>query len=157
MKIMNRTIPCFAVALLMLMAVGCNAPKETFDISVTNRLAEPVTVWLTKADGPYQEGWMPPEEIAAMSRATDHLQGAIVIQPGESQHAQTTGEVEKGNAAVLRVYRATTIDAILAISPASPNRLDVPLKPGINDFDIQMVQGRLIDTPHGAPATPSSP
>src|SRR3984957_480608 len=81
MIFMNRTIPCLA-ALFMLMAVGCSAPKESFDITVTNRLAEPVTVWLTKADGPYQEGWMPPEEVAAMSRATDHLQGAIVIQPG---------------------------------------------------------------------------
>src|SRR5208282_2698526 len=56
---LKRIWPLLALAL----AGGC-ATIQRFDITVTNRLSEPVTVWLTKLHGPYEDGWEPPEQLA---------------------------------------------------------------------------------------------
>ena len=49
------------------MAVGCASPRN-FDVTVTNRLGDPITVWMTKAKpvtgDQYERGWMPPEVAA---------------------------------------------------------------------------------------------
>ena len=128
-----------------LMAVGC-ASQQSFDVTVTNRLSEPISVWMTKAKpvkgDQYENGWMPPEVLAVGN--TQKL-GGVAIEPGATAHAAVTGKFASDNVAVLRVYRAVDLNAILAIDRGSPDRLDIPLNPGKIDIDILRQDGQLID------------
>jgi hypothetical protein len=134
----------------LLLAVGC-ASQQTFDVTVTNRVGDPITLWMTKTlpshEAHYEPGWMPPE-VAAVGN-TDEKLGAVAIEPGETAHTVMKGTIAPNDVAVLRVYRATTLSAILAISRDSPDRLDVPLDPGKTDIDIVKKDGRMVDVPHG--------
>jgi hypothetical protein len=148
---MNRRLfPFFPVICVGLMAVGCASP-QTFDVNVTNRLSDPITVWMTKAkpatDGNYEPGWTPPEALAVGTTGSERL-GGVAIEPGETAHTRLTGHIANDDVAVLRVYHAADLNLILAMQPANPGRLDVPLDPGTTDLDIVTRDGHLIDLPH---------
>ena len=131
---------------LALMLGGCTSTAH-FDISVTNRLSEPVTVWLTKLHGPYGDGWEPPEQLALETQGQVRV-GGVVVPPGESRGAVIAGNFESGNYAVLRVYRAVKIETILAIDQGNPDRFDYPLPSGTSNLDIVMDNGQLSLVPH---------
>jgi hypothetical protein len=128
------------------LAVGCSTTAH-FDISVTNRLSEPVTVWITKLQGPYEDGWEPPEEVALESNDQEKL-GGVIVPPGESRGTAVHAQFEQGNFAVLRVYRATRFTAILALDKGSPDRLDFPLPEGKSNLDVVIQDGQLALVPH---------
>jgi hypothetical protein len=136
-----------------LMATGC-ATRSTYDVTVTNRLSGPITVWMTKAkpagNGQYERGWMPPEAAAVGTVGPATELGGVAVEPGETAHANVTGTIAGDDVAVLRVYRAVDLNAILALSHGSPDRLDIPLDPGNTDIDITKQNGQLADVPHGA-------
>lgn len=138
--------------MLGLITTGC-ASRQTFDVTVTNRLSEPVTVWMTKlrpASGDqYERGWMPPEVAAIGSTEGSTQLGGVAIEPGETAHTNLTGTIASDDVAVLRVYRSVDLNSILAINRGSPDRLDLPLNPGKTDIDVIKKDGRLIDVPHG--------
>jgi hypothetical protein len=133
-----------------LLAGGCTAAHQTFDVTVTNRLSDPITVWMTKTlpqhEAHYEPGWMPPE-VAAVG-TTDEKLGGVAIEPGETAHTVLTGTMAPNDVAVLRVYRATTISGILAISRGNPDRLDIPLDPGKTDLDIVKQDGQMAEVVH---------
>ena len=141
---------------MALMGVGC-ASRQTFDVTVTNRLGEPITVWMTKekpqpADN-YEEGWMPPEVLAVGTTQSQRL-GGVAIEPGETGHTVLKGTIANDDVAVLRVYRAIDLNVILSLHRGSADRLDVPLDPGATDIDIVKQNGQMTQVPHGATTTP---
>ena len=135
--------------LMSLAAVGCSN-EQTFDVTVTNRLADPITVWMTKEkpdqDHP-EEGWIPPELLAVGTTESEKL-GGIAIQPGETGHTKLKGFIAEDNVAILRVYRAIDLNLILAMNHGNPNRLDRPLDPGVTDIDIIRQNDQLASQPH---------
>jgi hypothetical protein len=139
-------ITAAALLFLFTLAGGCSTTAH-FDIAVTNRLSEPVTVWITKLQGPYEDGWEPPEQVALESNDQDRL-GGVVVPPGESRGAVVHAQFEEGNFAVLRVYRTTHFSTILATDKGSPDRLDYPLPEGKSNLDIVLQDGQLAVVPH---------
>jgi len=141
---------------IALLGFGC-ASRQTFDVTVTNRLGEPITVWMTKAKaqapGNYEQGWMPPEVLAVGTTASQRL-GGVAIEPGETGHTVLTGTIGNDDVAVLRVYRAVDLNVILTLHYGSPDRLDVPLDPGATDIDIVKQNGQMTEIPHGARTRP---
>ena len=79
-----------------LMATGC-ATRSTYDVTVTNRLSGPITVWMTKAkpagNGQYERGWMPPEAAAVGTVGPATELGGVAVEPGETAHANVTGTI----------------------------------------------------------------
>jgi len=136
-----------------LMSFGC-AARQTFDVTVTNRLSDPITVWMTKAKpasgDEYEKGWMPPEVVAVGTVGSGQQLGGVAINPGETAHTTLTGTIANDDVAVLRVYRAVDLNAILGLSRGSPDRVDVPLDPGKTDIDIIRQNGQIADVPHDA-------
>jgi hypothetical protein len=128
------------------LAGGCSSVAR-FDIAVTNRLSEPVTVWITKLHGPYEDGWEPPEIIAFQTQSQGRV-GGVVVPPGESRGTVISASFEPGNFAVLRIYRAVNLSSILAIDQGSPDRFDYPLPEGKSDLDIVLENGQLAVEPH---------
>jgi hypothetical protein len=139
----------------LLLTTGCVTP-QTFDVTVTNRIGDPITVWMTKArtpmDGRYEPGWMPPEVVAVGTAGSEKL-GGVAIEPGETAHTVMTGTITANDVAILRVYRASDINTILSIPRGNPDRLDIPLDPGKTDIDIVKKNGQLADVPHGSSTT----
>ncbi|MGD0389085.1 MAG: hypothetical protein ABSC42_09040 [Tepidisphaeraceae bacterium] len=149
---------CFfpAMVLIGLMGVGC-ASKQTFDVTVTNRLGDPITVWMTKAKpqaaGNYEEGWMPPEVLAVGTTQSQRL-GGVAIEPGETGHTVLKGTIANDDVAVLRVYRAVDLNVILTLHYGNPDRLDIPLDQGVTDIDVVKQKGQMTEIPHGAKTMP---
>ncbi len=148
---MNRRLFLFFPLIgIGLMAVGC-ASQQTFDVNVTNRLSDPITVWMTKAkpvtDDDYESGWMPPEVAAVGTTGSDRI-GGVAVEPGETAHTRLTGHIASDDVAVLRVYRAADMNMILTMQPTNPGRLDIPLDPGTTDIDIVAKDGRIAEIPH---------
>jgi hypothetical protein len=145
-----------AMIFIGLMGVGC-ASRQTFDVTVTNRLGEPITVWMTKAKpqapGDYEEGWIPPEVLAVGTTQSQRL-GGVAIEPGETGHTVLKGNIASDDVAVLRVYRAVDLNAILTLHYGNPDRLDIPLDPGITDIDIVKQSGQMAAVPPGATTKP---
>jgi hypothetical protein len=141
-----------AALLCCLATVGCS--MQSFDLVVTNRTSGAVTVWITKDHGPYEEGWGPPEIVALTPGDTGRL-GGHVLPAGQSSEAKVKAKIDSDNVAILRIYAATDIDAILSISRGSPDRLDMPLDAGRSDLDVIRQDGQLTVVPHGRPAPPA--
>jgi hypothetical protein len=144
-------------AFVGLTAVGC-ASRQNFDVTVTNRLGDPITVWMTKAKpvagDDYERGWMPPEVVAIGTVGSSRSLGGVAVEPGETAHTNLTGTIANDDVAVLRVYRAADLNAILALNRGNPDRLDIPLDPGKTDIDIVRQNGQLVEVPHGATTEP---
>jgi hypothetical protein len=145
---MNRGF--FSIALVALLAAGCSS-TQTFDVTVTNRLSDPITVWMTKekpsTDHTYETGWMPPEALAVGTTGSGRL-GGVAVDPGETAQTTLTGHIASDDVAVLRVYRSADLNVILTLHPGDPNRLDIPLDPGKTDIDIVKRGGGLVAVPH---------
>jgi hypothetical protein len=145
-SVFSKCLPL--LCLLGLFSVGC-ANRASFDVTITNRLSEPITVWMTKAKpargNQYEPGWMPPEVLAVGNN--DKIAG-VAIEPGDTAHAAVSGSFDADDLAILRVYRAVDLNAILSIDRGSPDRLDIPLDPGKIDIDIIRENGQLADVPH---------
>jgi hypothetical protein len=146
MLLMTRTTALFVLLSAGVIA-GCAAKPVNYDISVTNKISQPVTVWITKDSPPYEPGWNPPEQVAANTTGNKVL-GGVVIEPGITMYAKISGKTTPQNPAILRVYEATTIDGICAISRGSTNRADVPLEPGKSHLDILVEGGQLTAENH---------
>jgi hypothetical protein len=140
---------CFAFA-------GCSR-TETFNISVRNDTPDPVTLTLAKNGPPFERVWASPEDLAVESPEADEEHSYLLLPPGrEADVPAVTGRFSGGTRGFLRVYRGDLdISDMNAIGPVSPNRLDLPLKPGANRFVVTQSGGRLVagkDRPAAAAA-----
>jgi hypothetical protein len=139
-----------AFALLVSVAaglIGCGPPveKRSYDVYVSNQLAEPVTVFITKDGPPVEDGWLSPEMLAAGPVNQDPKDSGRVVGPGFTAGAEKlTGQFEPATSAMLRVYRTTgALENFVALSPGNPRRVDVPLRPGRNEFIVTDKDGQL--------------
>ncbi|HEY1923196.1 MAG TPA: hypothetical protein VGG44_10645 [Tepidisphaeraceae bacterium] len=150
---MNRPLFRAAVLFLATSAVGCSS-SQSFDVTVTDKTSDPITVWMTKeklvAGGAAESGWAPPEQLA-VGTTGDHV-GGVAIRPGDTGHTVLKGHIDSDDVAVLRVYRASDLNMILTLHRGSPDRLDIPLDPGVTDLDIVTAKGQIADIPHASPA-----
>ena len=139
------------VAVASALLVGC-ARTETFDITVRNDTGGPVTIALTKDGPPFERMWAGPEDLAIESPLNDEQHGYAVLPPGRSADVSVEGKFDRGTRGYVRVYRGDPdLSGMIAIGPVSPNRLDVPLRPGANQIVIGESQGRLVQQ-RGGPA-----
>jgi hypothetical protein len=113
------------------------APKLTFDVSITNQTDQPVTVGVIKEGDPYEHDLGTPEDWALES--PQGMAGmppwGHVIPPGRTiDSGQLTGQFPHGTTVWLRAYAGerTNIE-LLAVSSASPDRVQVLLFPGHNE------------------------
>jgi hypothetical protein len=145
------------VALASIWLVGC-ARTEKFDITVRNDTGGPVTLALTKDGPPFEHVWAGPEDLAIESPKADEEHGYLLLPPGKEADVSVEGKFDRGTRGYLRVYRGDLqISDMIAIGPVSPNRLDVPLRPGANRIVIGQEQGRLAEVRgEGAPTTAPS-
>lgn len=146
-----------AIALLGLM-VGCQTTGE-FTVGVINRTDEPLSVGLVKDGPPPEAYWASPTQIAIGAPSlTERKWGTLVPAGEQAVIGPVKGKFAGGVTAYLRVYAGDrTVDGLLAVSPGSPDRIDIPLDNGRTDLVIHRESARLTATPAarntGAPLT----
>src|SRR5687768_6703592 len=124
-----------ALHLLMLLlacvaVTGCSR-TDTFDISVRNDTAGPLTLALTKDGPPFERMWAGPEDLAIESPRADERHGYVVLPPGRVADVTVKGRFDAQSRGYLRVYRGDLqISEMSAIGPASHSRIDLILTPG---------------------------
>lgn len=125
--------------------VGCTRPDK-FDIVVRNDTAGPLTLALTKDGPPFERLWAAPEDLAIESPQAEEQHSYVVLPAGREAEVSVEGRFDAGTRGYLRVYRGEPlIPEMVAMSPASPNRLDLRLRPGPNRFVIGDSAGRLVE------------
>jgi hypothetical protein len=138
----------FLLLVLVAISGGCTSYEtRTYEITVTNRGGSPVTVWITKDGDPFEESWASPEDIVKESpKESDRFNG-VVIPPGRTGHTKITGQFLAQTHAVLRVYRAVKLDAILSLSHGSPSRVEMLIPPGASNISISENDDRIVAEP----------
>ena len=140
---MRSRLTLAAVALAGLLFTGC-ARTESFEVFVRNETAEPVTLVLTKSGPPFERLWAAPEDLAIESPDSDERHGYVLLEPDREADVALTGRFDRNSRGYLRVYRGDLqISDMSAIGPVSPNRIDLPLRPGPNTFVVRDAGGRL--------------
>jgi hypothetical protein len=127
------------ILLLLLLILGCNsAEKRTYDVALRNDSTRPVTIWLTKNGPPWEDGWKSPEDLAIESPRISERIAGVIVPPGKiALTGKVTGSFLPNVDAIIRVYRGQlTFSEILAVSRGNTARMDIPLKPGINDLVV---------------------
>lgn len=113
------------LSLLMWLPIGCGPRVESrrYQVTVANASSGPVTVYLTKSGGPYEEPWASPEDLAHPAQGESLDVEGIVLQPGEigelpgEPGAYFEGKFYTTSDAVLRVYSGRrTFNEMLAAS-----------------------------------------
>lgn len=134
--------------LLVAAVVGCSDTRS-YQVAVRNETRDPITVGFTKEEGgPFEPHWATPEELAIATpdpNAPGRGWDSVVVPPGRTGAAgPIKGKFDGAAKAVLRVYGSKgPVDELLAISPGSPRRVDVPLAPGRNALIVRDDGGRL--------------
>jgi hypothetical protein len=143
----------FACLASLVLLDGCQSyEKRTYDVSVKNAGAGPITVWLTKDGEPYEYGWLSPEDVVIESPKEPKKEiSGVVIPPGKTaETGQRLGRFKKETHAILRIYDGQLgIDKILATHPG-PSRVDLILQPGRSAFVVK-------STEYGIDVQPTAP
>jgi hypothetical protein len=147
------------VSFLLLASVGCATRTETFDVTVRNESAGPITVWLTKTGGPEEEGWRSPESIAINFVVEDEKLGGVIVPPrNTARTGKTKGKFDPDSYAVLRVYRGEMkMSEMLANGKDSPNRADLILRPGRTRVGVSDTAGKITIFPLDSSASSNAP
>lgn len=135
-----RTIT--SVVLLGLVA-GC-AQTRTYRVSLKNQTEEPITVGMVKHGEPFERKWESPEQ-AAINGDKPPADMWRVIPPGRTgQTSDVKGKFRGNSEAVLRIYQGSLdLPEILATSEGQPNRIDIPLHPGLNRIVVTDTGGQF--------------
>ena len=143
--------------LLLCTLVGC-ASTRTFEVSVKNETGEPITIGLVKEGDPFERNWVSPEDAAIAQQEPDPSMWAAIPPGKTADTGLVSGKFNPNAQAVLRIYEGKlTLSGILAVSRGQPNRLDIPLNPGMNRFVVTQPATQLIAKPVSAePMLPSS-
>lgn len=139
----------FAFLLLVVFAVGCSGPTQTYNVTVRNDLNQPITVWLTKNGPPAEANWLSPEQIAVgEGPAGGRMAGTPVPSGKIAETGKISGKFPAGTNAILRVYVGQhTLDELLAMSRRNSSRLDVMLSPGETNLIVREEGGKLSAEP----------
>lgn len=134
-----------ALSALLLLAGGCAAPKQTFQLELLNATNRPISIGLVKNGPPVEEGWTSPSEIAINAPQLTDRRWGMLIEPGQTAViGPKTGRFPSGTLAILRAYAGNpTIEELLAYGRDDPDRLDIYLWPGSSSYVIDTLDGRL--------------
>lgn len=156
--IMLAMKPSLLYLLLLVVGTGCYTEQRAYQVSVHNQLAQPITCWMVKEDGPQENGWLSPEDIGVANPVSDDRLPDVIVPAGKTASCgPILGKFDKERGrAYLRVYAGTpTLTEMLAIGRNSMSRLDLLLEPGPNAFTIDAPAGIL--TASKTAATQPSP
>jgi hypothetical protein len=143
------------LALSSLALVGCTRTDQ-FDITVRNETTGPVTIALTKDGPPFEQVWAKPEDLAIESPRADEKHGFAVLAPGKEADVSVTGKFDSNTRGYVRIYRGDLrLSDMIAMSPTSPNRIDLLLRPGVNRLTVGEEGGRLIEKTSAATTQPA--
>ena len=133
------------ISFLLLLPACTQIDKRSFEISVKNETAQPLSLGLVKNGPPTEAGWVAPHEVAMMAPQLADRHWGWVLAPGETKtFGPYTGHFESQTHAILRVYAGTpTIDEMIAFSKDDPQRLDIYLWPGKSAYAIRYGEHRL--------------
>lgn len=134
---MTKTASALIFAILL--CVGCaNVEKRTYEITLKNDSSKYVVAWLTKNGPAYENGWKSPEEYAIEKPGAGDAFPFQTVPPGKTAFTgKIPGQFAPGVKAILRLYMGQhKFDEILAISPGSPDRIEVVLTPGVNELRV---------------------
>jgi hypothetical protein len=125
----------FTFLLLFAAALGCQSSYDvrSYDITVKNFSATPITVWLTKDGEPFEPGWLSPEDLATESpNARTRVISGLVIQSTKTAFTGPRhGQFQPGTHAILRFYSGQlTFEQLLAVDAGDSRRIDYELHPG---------------------------
>ena len=140
-----RNVKHFLLLSLLLLPACTQVEKRSFQFSLKNETATPLSAGLTKNGPPREEGWIAPHEVAMMAPQLSDRKWGWVIKPGETKMlGPFTGHFEPNVQAILRIYAGTpTIEEMVSFSRDDPERLDIYLWPGKSAYVIHNVGGRL--------------
>ena len=151
--------PLLSLVVILLIAGGCSdIQKRSYRVAVRNDSRVPVTVWLTK-DGPmYEDKWKSPEDLAIETRRAGELIPGVVVAPGKTASVgPVTGRFAPYTNAILRVYVGQhNFSELLAMSKGAPDRRDLELRQGNNDFQIVDRNGMMFVERTGDPKSMSA-
>jgi hypothetical protein len=135
----------FAIFLLLLLPACTQYQTHSFEISLKNETAGPISAGLVKNGPPTEDGWIAPHEVAMMAPQLADRKWGWVVAPGESKtFGPHNGKFAPQVHAILRVYAGTpTIDEMISYSRDDPERLDIYLWPGKNAYVIRNQSGKL--------------
>jgi len=140
------------LSVVMLLHIGCSETR-TYSISVKNETPRPLTLGLVKDAPPYNDpNWASPEDLAILHAHSDEQAWGVIVPPGKTGTAgPLDAKFSSDGNAWLRIYSGQlAVTDLLAISKDSPNRLDIRLKQGENNF---IVSGRNALTAERLPST----
>ena len=135
-----------SIVLSLLLLPACtHYDTRSFEISVKNETARPLSVGLVKNGPPTEAGWIAPHEVAMMAPQLTDRKWGLVINPGETKVlGPHSGKFQQDVQAILRIYAGTpTIEEMLAFSRSDPERLDIYLWPGKSGYVIRYDGGRI--------------
>ncbi len=127
-----------ALLSLLGLVVGCASQSRTYDIAVHNNSTKPLTLVLARDGTSKDPLWATPEDVIQAGTASDGQWGFGVVPAGKTaSNPKVTGDFDKSANAYLRIYSGDlNLGEALKIGPGSPDRIDVTLKPGKNDFVV---------------------
>jgi len=145
---------------LLSIVVGCKS-TQTYEVSVHNLTARPITLWLTKDGGSAEQGWVSPEQLLAARNGDELDYDKADVPPGKTGYIdKISGHFDKGVHAILRVYRGDqSLDEILRDTKSQLPRVDYPLTPGKNHLAVTEQDDRILVRPAigGEMPPPKSP
>jgi len=133
--------------LLLSLAVGCSRTRS-YQVSLTNHTDKPLTFGVVKQGAPYERTWASPEEATRSGdRPSASMWGAL--PPGKTATSEEfKGRFRRNSEAVLRVYSGELdLPGVMAVDSGAPNRVDLPLKPGMNRVVVIDIGGHLEAVP----------
>jgi hypothetical protein len=148
---------------VLVLAVSCASQTRTFDIEVHNNSTQPLTLVLAKDAGPKESIWATPEDVSEAGAAGGGQWGIGVVPAGRTASSEKVqGTFPQGTNAYLRIYVGDlTLGDALRVIPGTPQRLDLPLQPGSNQFVVVDKDGGIAiaseaDTSTQSAATPTT-
>lgn len=144
MGLLARLLVCGLFSMISL-ACAAKGEQRSFSLEVTNKADRPITVGLSKMNGPVEVDWESPEDRALMDPKLTGLGWGVIVPPGRSASINVTGEFFSNASGYLRVYNGgLRLSEILAISKGSGNRLDILLQEGQSVFEVRAQGSYLV-------------
>ena len=137
-----RPMKFIALLFVLMTAGGC-----AYQVELKNQTSQPVTLWLTKDGPPAQEGWLSPEQLAAMPPDAQPRYDLAIVPPGRTATTEKmSGEFPKGTNAVLRVYEGEKelFHIVEDAKAGKEQRVDQVLKRGMNRFTLVERDGQMV-------------
>lgn len=123
--------------------MGCTATR-TYQVSVRNDTSEPITIGLVKEGRPIEPQWVSPEQAAIHEVEPSSKMWAAIPAGKSADTGPVRGEFDRDAEAVFRIYQGNLkLPEILAVSRGQPNRIDILLHPGMNQFTVTDKDGQF--------------